>query len=318
MDFNLTIDQRHELQNLFVCDNFIWYQYVNNIWYPLENPHITIKKYIREHFGHVKHIHLHDIHFLLKRPVEKGFFPPFDKDPKHLFCFNNGVYDFKLHKFRSCYPTDCCTLSTKYIYKPTYNTDLWVYLRKVFPDVEDYIQFMYCVDQLFKGNQRLIYAINNGNSGTLYRLINQMFGQYAFVTDINKLNSRKPYSFETELEYLAANFKGRYITFESLNNVFNINFTSVLTAEKRVVDTNNIIDGHKLKSTFSSSSSLEEKYAVDIHLTKQFPSLALTLMTKLISIQDSGIRYLYFNDNNIFIKDITGYILQHYINVIYL
>lgn len=300
-------------------DNFIYdeklYQFYDHHWHHVDMNNIKI--YIRDHFSIQMDSNVFDRRFFQK---------PFNKDPNHLICFKNGVYDFKSHQFRDGLPSDGCTLCTNYNYVPTYNNELWQYLHKVFPDTEDYIQFMKTMNQLFKGDPRLIYGYSTCNNGisTLYRLIDMMYGSYGLNVQPSQLEQRRPL-----LEYLNQKFKGRYLRFtgyadDKLYKLYKsvTTFTSILTS---------IDETNQLKSISCESSELKFKskflnnginhkynYPIDFNLTKQLSSFALTLMTKLINLQDADIRYLYFNQNNIFVQDINHYILTFYLKVMYL
>lgn len=285
-----------------------WYEFKQHRWRPIDR--FSMIKYIKEKLN------------------QTLFTRPFNKDPKHLICFNNGVYDFNLNQFRDGLPSDCCTLCTGYDYVPTFNNALDDYLRKVFPDTEDYIALMKAMNRLFKGHNDMIYAYNMGNSGisTLYRLIDNMYGEYGLRTHIELLKQRKLYYMETELEYLNKNFKGRYIRFDMDvdTDVFKNNNLAILTS----INTPNSNIKIKpiqpsielqFKSTFLNNTLYDKyHYPIDHHLTKQFPNFALALMTKLINLQKTYLKYLYFYCNDILVKDINDYVLIFYLDIMFL
>ncbi len=72
------------------------------------------------------------------------------------------------------------------------------------------------------------------------------------------------------------------------------------------------------KSTFLPHN-IENKYNynIDFKLTKQFPSFAVTFMTKLIALQEEPIKILWFYHNSIFVQDINQCILNFYKDIIY-
>ena len=248
-------------------------------------------------------------------------------DPKHLICFKNGVYDFTTHQFRLGV-SDCCTLNTDYHYQPTYDPGLWVYLHKVFPENEDYHLFMKSMDLLFRGHHQIINE--NGETGsngitTLCCLINTMFGSYGKI--INHILNQRENTSDTELNYLRNHFKGRYLmSLTSSNNISTRctlvkSFTSLITINEKL---NNVID-LKFKSTFSlpftrhfmNDSPSQYNFTPIDNLIDQLPSFALTLMTKLIALQEEPIKQLIFYHNNLFVKDITQSILDIYNTMIY-
>ena len=267
-----------------------------------------------------------------------------EKDPKHLICFFNGVYDFKLRQFRKTLSKDFCTLCTNYAYEPTYDKDLWFYLHQVFPDTEDYIEFIRVMDDLFKGNHKVIYATDGnipakGGSlipgttngiNTLFNIIHSMYGSYRCNQPVSRLTCKNVL---LDLQY---HYKQKYIAFDTKYASEGLEiyrqskeFTSILTQIKiRTEYGDNILkelnkDGYvtelKLKSLFHIILTLKNKYNYQYKdLTNQLPSFALTLMTKLISLQDAPIRYLYFYHNPIFVFDITNYILNYYFDIMYI
>lgn len=85
---------------------------------------------------------------ILKEAQEHFFESKFEEKlniKKHLLCFTNGVYDFKLNKFREGRVDDYTTLTIGYAYTDIYNEndmeDLMKYINQVFPNQEkrDYI-----------------------------------------------------------------------------------------------------------------------------------------------------------------------------------
>lgn len=136
------------------------------------------------------------------------------RDPPHLICFKNGVYDLKTCQFRSSSYLDYCTMCTQYIYKQG-NSKLPYFLSHIFPYQEDYNHFILTMYQVFKGDRCVIYAKKHhqGQAGvsTLYQLITFMFGSYVNHYHIDYFMSRKLYTLMTNLDYLKLHFKGKLI-----------------------------------------------------------------------------------------------------------
>lgn len=320
----LSISQLDLLKENFVYHDKRWYAFNGNLWieidvydFKLHAVKSHIKQYIYNHFKNGRQIK----HY----PFHSDFFERnFDKDPKHLICFTNGVYDFKIHQFRKGLPADCCTLCTNYKYEPTYDDNLWIYIRKVFPDNKDHSDFMKTIDLLFRGHKNIIRCFNKDNCGltTLCRLIDMIFGSYGLRSSLYELVQERLYTLETELDYLKNHFKGRYINCQlELNKNYNNilcnsikNFTSVIVNMEVKADKE-----LNFKSTFLDNNIQNKyNYKIDFNLTKQFPSFALTLITKLIALQEEPIKILWFYHNPIFVQDVNQYILNFYKDIIYL
>ena len=319
------------LKEHFIYDKE-WYEFENHYWHKIEEDKVLGK--MKAYIPFKKHIPCKEI-----RAINHLFKRTFDKDPKHLICFTNGVYDFKLHQFRDGDPSDGCTLCTGIAYIPTYDDELWCYLHKVFPETEDYIQFIKTMNDLFKGKNSIIHGYSTGNHGisTLYRLIDMMYGSYGLPVPRYDLTDKKLYTSDTLLEDLHKNYKGRYIKFNTSILLFNedVIYKSILEfASALICIGTQAINNEKQKNPilcqsnelifksqfldYPNSYANQYHYPIDYKLTKKFPSFAATLMTKLISLQDNPIRYLYFYHNCILVLDVTQYILNIYLNIMYL
>ncbi len=302
----------------FFMENFVYhnnqYYHFNGICWVIVDI-ITIKK-----FGIDNHYPLS-----LLRSCDNKFNP----DLNHLICFTNGVYDFKMHQFRKSLASDCCTLCTDYAYNPTYDNGMWLYLKKVFPEQKHYMYFMQMMDLLFRGHDLIINGQGLGNNGitTLYCLINTMYGDYGKIIDIDNILNRSIYTSDTGLTYLRNNFKGRYLMAQPPNEHSDVSIRCKLVNEF----TSLIISHVDLKNTpLHFKSTFQDNFAYgynkndiyrfisDRDLIDKLPSFALTLMTKLIALQEEPIKCLYFYNNLIFVQDVNQYILDIYKTVIYL
>lgn len=122
---------------------------------------------------------------------------------KHLFAFNNGVFDFKQHKFRPIEPLDLITKSTGYNYTPERNEDdrrsiiEWIY--SLFMQKEDGDYVLKVLSSLFYGDNidQEVYILNgagcNGKS-VLINVVSALFGNAngkkgsSYMTNVNIKN----------------------------------------------------------------------------------------------------------------------------------
>jgi hypothetical protein len=218
-------------------------------------------------------------------------------NPKHLLCFENGVYDLNTYQFRDGNKLDFCTLCTNYDF-PITNNKLNDYLHSVFPEKEDYIYFIKTIYLLFRGDSYFVYNILSLNSGssTLYRLISLMFGDY--FRHEQHLTSRKMYTFATNGQWLSKKYKGRCLYVHNLDT-FDYNLPILTTFDKKI----NLPNARELKfkAKFDGSGSYINTY-----------KLAPELMLKMIQLHQSLPNKLIFSHVEGLNTDIIWYIYQLY------
>lgn len=284
----------------------------NHRWHPLAT-YITITGYIRDHFNaRVKKIHESYFRCLLVDDFH------IKRDPHNLICFANGVYDIKQSKFRDGLPEDYCTYCTNITYTYNNNPEFNYYLGTVFPYKEDLKQFLCIMYHIFKGHKIFVQPEFKDDSGMsfCYRLIKMTFGSYIEDYSNNFLLNA------SDIKQLQNNFKGRTIM-GAFSNCYHSFSQSMITDKPKsyyhIVDlpSTNILS---FKSTFRdiiTDNPVNHVYKKTVGLGHQMRAFSLALMNKIISIEQSPLKVLYFNQNNIFVQDITHYILNLYDDIIY-
>jgi hypothetical protein len=309
MEKYLSVEQITILKNKYLKDVYGKYYMFDNHWREIAS-HTSITHYIRTHFtDKIKKIHGSYYNFLLDIDFHTK------RDPKHLICFTNGVYDLQQSKFRDGLKEDYCTYCTNYAYYNDNNDNFNKYINTVFPHSEDLKQFLCVMFIIFKGNKIFIESEGTDNSGinTIYRLISMVFGTYIENHTGHYLSDSK-ISNVSYFKDLKQNFKGRSI-FVSwvIQEEYNCLPVTMITDKKY---------GNQTKLSFKSTFSTEEDpinnvYKMTTGLGKQLPSFALALMNKMISIEQSPLKIMYFMSNGVFIQDVTNYILAMYEDLLY-
>lgn len=242
----------------------------------------------------------------------------FEKDPKHLICFKNGVYDLKLSKFRKTNKFDYCTLTTcdNYPDNKSNTSELRNYKLKLFPVKDDYIHFMKILYLIFLGKQYYINTIGTNCNGfsILLNIIHYMFFDYSKYVPIYKFHSFLE-------EYKQSNYKLLILDDDtSIENIEN------LTAHCSIIQRNysnlsnltTIIPQTKplhFRSTFVSENENPEQYIylkddmkIDVHSEE--------LMSQLIQIHESVDKILNFKYNDLN-QDVNNIIIDYFVNVIF-
>jgi len=220
-----------------------------------------------------------------------------DMNPKHLLCFENGVYDLNKYQFRNGNKLDYCTYSTNYNF-PTKIYKLHDYLHSVFPEKEDYIYFIKTIYLLFRGDYYIVYNIESLNSGvsTLYKLISLMFGEYMINT--NTLTERKIYTSYSHGEWLVKHYTGRCVRVPKVYS-FDYNLPILTTVDKKV----NLPNARELK--FKAKFDGSGNYINTLKLAPE-------LMLKMIQLHQSLPNKLIFSQVEGLNNDIIWYIFHIY------
>lgn len=284
---NISVEEIILLKNKFIIDKEKYYKFGRHRWYEINSE--LILKYICKHFKNVlePYTFLYDLDFHNKR------------DPSHLICFSNGVYDLSISKFRNGRPSDYCTYCTNYEYKYTDDINFNKYITQVFPYNEDKKQFLSTLYNVFKGKKVLVDSrgIDCGIY-TLYKLIAYMFGSYAITS--NSIHKK--------------NFKGKLITMFDKNIIFDFEIAT-FTTNTIYIDNEIIMNKLAFKSKFLDvkiEDTVNHIYKKDYNLFEKFPIFALSLMTKIINIEQLPLKIKYFNENLLLVPDVTNYILSIY------
>ena len=288
----LSKDQIYKLQEKFLFHEEIWYEY-GTYWMIMYADHVKsrIKEFLRLLDLYVNTYELDNFE-LIKKLLYKNV----ELDKKHLICFKNGIYDLKLHQFRTSSPYDYCTKCTKYNYKKIVSNPLQTYLHEVFPLQKDYIQFMNALYLILIGYKLLVYGIYDGRFNSFYALIYDLFGSYITACSLEdyKLSRKEPYIMDIDLRENVSRIEKILTHSLFVSQRFNINYDYPLSC--------------KLQSNSTA-------------IMNNFKSLDLkdctALMYQLLQMEEVPIKLLNFKNNTIFINDITHYILSYYNDLIY-
>lgn len=318
MEKYLSIEKITILKNKFLKDVHGKYYMFDSINWREIASYRLITHYIRTNVvNKIKKIHESYYNFLLDIDFHTK------RDPKHLICFTNGVYDLRSSKFREALPEDYCTYCTNYAYYNDNNDHFNKYINTVFPHSEDLKQFLCAMFNIFKGNKIFIASEGKDNSGvaTIYRLMSMVFGSYIENHSGYYLENPKT-STISYLEDLKQNFKGRAILISWVLHHEHDYLPVTMITDKKYNNSSTFSKVCKLsfKSTFSAGKDdpINNVYKMTTGLGKQLPSFALALMNKIISIEQSPLKIMYFIFNDIFIQDVTYYILAMYEDLLYI
>lgn len=119
----------------------------------------------------------------------------FNTNP-YLMAFNNGVYDFQENKFRSGYPDDMITFSTKIDYIVEQDTkDIEYFMANILPNLETRKYVYYLIASSFPGiisEQVFHFFTGTGGNGktVLSNILKYSLGDY-FMTTISTMFTRK-------------------------------------------------------------------------------------------------------------------------------
>lgn len=314
MDKYITSDQITLLKKLYLKDvSGKYYSFLKHHWIPLGST-TQIVIYIQKNFNSkVKKIHESCFSCLIDKEFETK------RDSKHLICFANGVYDLSCSKFRNGTPEDYCTYNTNIIYKYQNNSTFNYYIRTVFPQQEDYKQFLLVIYNLFKGNKMFVRSDWKDDSGrsTIYRLIQIMFGDY--IKDYNHIHHLMLSDMKEMKTFkgraIMASFVQRYddlsismITEKSSDYYYNLPILSKSTTLSFKSTFKDIVTDNPENYVFKKMDGLG-------HQMKPF---SVALFSKIISIEQTPLKVLYFINNQIFVRDITDYILNLYDTLLYI
>lgn len=248
------------------------------------------------------------------------------KDPKHLICFKNGVYDLKQSKFRKANKFDYCTLTTGDYFPENINNDkLRNYKLKLFPIKEDYIHFMKILYLIFLGKQYYINTVGTNCNGftTLNSILRYIFFDYTKIVPARTLNNRVMYQFHTFLqEYKRDNYKLLILddntSIENLEQL--VSHCCIIQHDySNIYDLNHNIPQTKplyFRSTFGSKNEKPEKY-VYLKDNIEVDVFAKGLMSQLINIHQSVEAMMIFNYNDYLNADVKHLIIEQYMNVIF-
>ena len=120
MDTFLTFDQIDILKQNFIY-NQGWYQFHIHQWYIMKPEKVSkiLETFIINHFNVSlackSYMATRHTRLILEKLLTDHTFS-YKKDPPHLICFYNGVYDLRLCQFRKGRYDDYCTLCTNYSY----------------------------------------------------------------------------------------------------------------------------------------------------------------------------------------------------------
>jgi P4 family phage/plasmid primase-like protien len=165
---------------------------------------------------------------------------------KYLLCFNNGVYDLKIHEFRDGRPDDYLTIgsNTAYIH---YNAndpitlDVMTFFAQVFVDYDLREFVLTLLSSFMEGENRLqkfyFFIGESGANGksVLLKLVEKTFGDY-FQNIPVQLITRKRVDAESASPSLAKTMGCRFITFNepNYNEKLNLGYMKELTGGDRL------------------------------------------------------------------------------------
>lgn len=229
------------------------------------------------------------------------------RDPTHLLCFTNGVYDSNLCQFRPGKLDDYCTYSTNidyciYDHKPLDNI-----LNKLFVDVK---QFLSCVYAIFKSYPIVITYNQYEFKFAEFHIIARMFGKYRTLENNNHLRERRIYTCITNLEHLKQHFIGKYVRIDDDD----WDSDSGVLVTRNALD---YLDNKEHKNIVEIICKTLDSYQEISDEVGNNDTIGIQLMNKLIHIDQSCLKIQLFIHNTIFIPDITNYILTIYDTILY-
>jgi P4 family phage/plasmid primase-like protien len=143
------------------------------------------------------------------------FLNKIDSNP-NLIGFNNGVYDFSIHQFRSGKPDDFITISTGYDYNPKDDPEIQDYLinyvKSIMPNDEMALYLLKISAYMLHGNKYLeqiwFFTGNGRNSKGVYTsLLKKVFGELYYEPDISIVTTSKKSSSSANPELAKAKCK---------------------------------------------------------------------------------------------------------------
>lgn len=280
------------LKTLFIKDDEgNYYQFVSHRWYTMHTN--NTKKYIIRKIQEKLHLNIntHDVDNYI---IDEYF--NIKRDPPHLLCFKNGVYDMNTNQFRDGKYDDYCTYSTYTHYN--YQTNHNLLNNMLYQLCEIPKQFLSAIYALYKGYPIIIHKTKIFNAILLHA-----FGEYGAVHDKISLMERKLYHMITNLEYLINHFKGKFI--QLYDNKKYIVSTSALAKMDTTLSCKILINKQHKGLYRNLSTTITHTYASE-------------LINKMIDIDQSCTKIQLFRHNNMFISDVTNYILYMYDTILYL
>jgi hypothetical protein len=203
--------------------------------------------------------------------------------------FRDGKYD------------DYCTCSTYTHYNDQPNHNLLNNMLYQLCEIPK--QFLSAIYALYKGYPIIIHKTKIFNEILLHA-----FGEYGDdVHDKISLMERKAYHTITNLEYLLNHFKGKFIQLYDDDERYN---------KKYIVSSSAIAH---MDSTLSCEIIINKQYKGLYRYLSTFTiqTYASQLINKMIDIDQSCTKIQLFRHNNMFISDVTNYILYMYDTILY-
>ena len=172
----------------------------------------------------------------------RDFLPKLDSNPDTV-CFDNGVYDLKMHQFREGRPEDYCSFSVGYDYHEPAEEDkeeVRELFKKVFVNraLREYY-FRYAASCLRGGNSNKVFVIWTGERNNAKTIIGRFmeitFGDYAIHLPTSLLSGRRTQSSSATPEL--ARTAGRRIVFISepdKGEVFNLGIIKELSGSDTI------------------------------------------------------------------------------------
>ena len=143
------------------------------------------------------------------------FLNKIDTNP-NLIGFNNGVYDFSTHQFRTGKPEDFITITTGYDYTPEDDPEIQDYLisyvKSIMPSEEMALYLLKITAYMLHGNKFLeqiwFFTGNGRNSKGVYTsLLKKVFGELYYEPDISIVTTSKKSSSSANPELAKAKCK---------------------------------------------------------------------------------------------------------------